>query len=831
MKCLPGPLAVADYSFLDPSLLDYLSEVPVIVMDNFGAGAYPNKGRSNDGRDIVQVPRQANLVSIFQPAEDARPFSQVPTLEGRTGCRVRGSSSSTFPRKPLSVEFWDEKNEDLERSPFGFAAEADWVLNPPNPVYDRSLLHNPVSFGFARLLGALAPESEVVVVFQNTDGGPVTSRDLAGVYIFSEKIERNRLGMDFARLSDDGREGGWLLNIDRMAAIPEGLPVTTTQPNFHAAGTNGRLEIPDDQQNSGGSQFVDDISEFYHSYLNFEHPGGYEILPDQRAVIQQATRAMDAAVWSGDFADHLDLESWARNFAVHNFTKNQDAHVLSTFLYRENPTSKIKMGPVWDFDRAYTWKGGARDTPRWAADRDWYPGLFRDADFRQILQDLWQETRQEGTTNENLEALVDDAAVGLRADQINASGIAFATWQNRVTEMRRWVVERAEYLDQQYEPLPLFSAPGGQFDPPLSLTLTAVDGGTVYFTTDGSDPRAPGGDLAPSAMPDTSPLNLTGRTLVTARTRDGSRWSGPVSGFYYREADLPRLTITEIHYHPADPSPGEISLGFSNDGDFEFLELTNPGTTTIPLDSLVFTRGITFDFSNSLVPELAPGDRVLVVRNQRAFEARYGQGFPIAGEFSGALNNAGDHLVLQDTATGLTLLDFAYADDHPWPLCADGAGYSLTLKNPGSYPDSGDSENWRCSSRPNGNPGTSDARPFSGDPQADLDRDGFSHLLEHFLGTSDSLPEDARELITIGTILTVDAQSYPILTITFQVGADTLTATPQWSPDLQDWFEGPDHLTMTGQIQNGDGTVTRTWRSTRPATSPPQFLRLKVSQN
>jgi len=183
---LPGNLAVADYSFLDPSLQSYLSDVPVIVMDNFGAGPYPNKGRSNDGRDVTQVPRQANVMSIFQPAENGQPFSNPATLEGRTGCRVRGSSSSQFSRKPLSVEFWNEVDDDLDKSPFGFPAESDWILNAPNPAFDRALIHNPVSLAFGKMIGAHAAENKVVVVFQNTNGGKITAADLAGVYIFSE---------------------------------------------------------------------------------------------------------------------------------------------------------------------------------------------------------------------------------------------------------------------------------------------------------------------------------------------------------------------------------------------------------------------------------------------------------------------------------------------------------------------------------------------------------------------------------------------------------------------------------------------------------------------
>jgi len=639
------------------------------------------------------------------------------------------------------------------------------------------------------------------------------------------------MGVDFDKLNEDGTQGGWMLNIDRMEAIPEGFPANTVQPNFHAAGPNGILQIPDDQQNSGGSQSVDDISEFYHSYLNFHSPDGYEILTDQRSVIQTTTRAMDAAVWSGDFTNHLDSESWARAFTVHNFAKNQDAHVLSTYIYQENPGEKIKMGPVWDFDRAYTWKGGPSDTPRWASDRDWYQGLFRNIDFRQTHQDVWQDARSTTATDSALQSLVDDAAAGLRSDQVSASGLNFTTWQGRVSQMRSWVVARANYLDNQYEALPSLSPESGSFAGSLTVTMSSTAGGTVYYTTDGSDPRASGGDISPSATAYSSSLEITERTTFNARTRDGSRWSGPVTRNFFANAEIPKLVISEINYHPGDPSAEEIALGYDNSDDFEFLEITNTGTTTVDLSLLNLRGGIGFAFSTGAITNLDPGARVLLVKDPAAFKARYGTGFAIAGAFSGSLNNAGEDLILEDPVFNLQLQDFSYSDDSPWPLCADGDGFSLVLKNPSQNPDHSLASNWRCSSLPGGNPGITDSRPiFNGDPLADNDNDGLDALLEHFLGTSDNVSGDTANLIQISSTVAADSMTYSTLQITHATGADDVTPSAEWSRDLQTWSSATEDVILVSETQNNDGTATLTWRSAVPASEANQFFRLKVSR-
>lgn len=832
-----GPVKVGDFAFLDSSLLGYLSDIPIIVMDNFGAGNYPNKGRSNDGRDVMQVARQGNVLSIFD-ADNGQPFTEAPLLEARTGCRVRGSSSSQFTRKPLSVEFWKDDDSDRNLSPFGMEAEADWVLYPPNPTFDRALIHNSISFGFANMIGAMAPESKLVAVFQNTNGGKVTSSDLAGLYLFIEKIERNRVGLDFKKLEDTGTDGGWAVKIDRMEAIPEGLPANTTQPNFHAAGPNGILQIPDDEQNSGGTQSVDDISEFYHSYLNFNSPDGYTILPNQRSEIQSRVRALDAAVWSPNANDpingyraHLDTDSWARFFAVHNFAMNQDAHVLSTFIYQESPTAKIKMGPAWDFDRAFTWKGSASQNPLWASDRDWYAGLFDDPDFAQAHQDIWQKARSSNVTNSALQTLVDDSASGPRSDQVSASGLTLSTWQSRVNTTKTWVVTRANYLDAQYESLPNISPIPSLFVNNVTVSMSPTAGGIVYYTTDGSDPRADGGGISANAMAYTSSLNLTSRTRLITRTKDGSRWSGPVERNYYQTSELPQLVVSEINYHPADPSPSEIAAGFDNSDDFEFFEIENIGDATADLRALEVSSGIDFAFSSAAISTLAPGQRVLIVRNQTAFELRYANTLPVAGEYSGALNNSGDTITLRDPLLDLDLLSVTYSDTAPWPSCADGDGYSLILKLPDSNPDHNTSSNWRCSATINGNPGTSDAQPlFTGVPSADNDNDSLSALLEFFLGTSDTDPSAGNERYQIGTSISIGGQNYPTFEVTYQLGHDDLSVSAARSQDLQTWTEFPSDLILVSDQPNNDGTATRAWRSSLPLTVPSQFFRIKVTQ-
>jgi hypothetical protein len=90
---------------------------------------------------------------------------------------------------------------------------------------------------------------------------------------------------------------------------------------------------------------------------------------------------------------------------------------------------------------------------------------------------------------------------------------------------------------------------------------------------------------------------------VKARALNGSEWSALNEATFV--VGQPRLVLTELHYHPADPSPAEVAAGFTSENAFEFIELFNNGTATFDLTGLKFTMGIEFQFFDVVYP--APG--------------------------------------------------------------------------------------------------------------------------------------------------------------------------------------------------------------------------------
>jgi hypothetical protein len=248
---------------------------------------------------------------------------------------------------------------------------------------------------------------------------------------------------------------------------------------------------------------------------------------------------------------------------------------------------------------------------------------------------------------------------------------------------------------------PIFSQFGGGIPAGFGLVITHPNAsGIIYYTTDGTDPRAYGtGAVAPGAQSYSSPVVINATTLIRARVLRSGVWSAIVEAVFFPPQDLSKLSLTEIMYNPP-------AMGPTNGDTFEFVELKNAGTNTLNLSGLSFS-GINYTFTNGTL--LAPGQFWVLAADGGSFAAKY-PGIAINGVFSGQLANNGETLRLTHPL-GATIFSVSYDDELPWPVTADNHGFSLVPRNPGltQAPDNGAA--WRSSSNPGGSPGADDPAP------------------------------------------------------------------------------------------------------------------------
>jgi hypothetical protein len=297
--------------------------------------------------------------------------------------------------------------------------------------------------------------------------------------------------------------------------------------------------------------------------------------------------------------------------------------------------------------------------------------------------------------------------------------------------------------------------------------------------------------LLATTQPVTQPALVlsNGRSTIKARALVDGVWSA-IRELQFVVAQHPRLplagdlVVSEIHYHPADPTAEESAMiSGLEDNDFEYLEIMNISSDSLRLDGCEFTRGITFVFGEDMI--LDPGERLILCHNPSALSLRHA--IAPHGTFIGSLNNAGEAIRLV-SAAGAILIDFSYGDNQTpnWPASADGGGKSLVLIHPRSKGNLSDPFEWRSSIYPDGSPATSDSlSPIH--PHADDDGDGVSAWMEALLMSSDlsasSLPKLETFLMDRG-----DTKDVFHLRVQRDLRVEA-SLEAQFSEDLQDWTQ------------------------------------------
>ncbi|MBI5769339.1 MAG: CotH kinase family protein [Verrucomicrobia bacterium] len=228
----------------------------------------------------------------------------------------------------------------------------------------------------------------------------------------------------------------------------------------------------------------------------------------------------------------------------------------------------------------------------------------------------------------------------------------------------------------------------------------------AYPRNDFSDMRFDVRIIGQTASGPGAPIALATNGVHTVRTRikQGDTWSPLTEATFVMEAvpaSAANLVVSELHYHPPDPTPAELAAGFNNGNDFEFIELMNISRTqSVDLSGVKLDDAVTFDFGAAppALRILPPGGRVVVAENPAAFAARTEPGAQpiVAGAFSGNLSNSSEQLIVR-AANGTIIKQFTYRDSSPWPEEADGNGSSLVLNAPFTNPNHNLASSWHAS--------------------------------------------------------------------------------------------------------------------------------------
>ena len=156
------------------------------------------------------------------------------------------------------------------------------------------------------------------------------------------------------------------------------------------------------------------------------------------------------------YADYIDVNSFAKWILIQDILGNQDGAGSNMYFNKydfdlNNPTStKIKMGPLWDFDLAFSY------TDKWSGlhHYGYFPRLFKLDSFRQAYKDNWYAIKKKiiPTLRNNLKEF---DSRQIRAIQ-KSRELDVARWNKEVINFKdemeekvKWIENRMKWINQK----------------------------------------------------------------------------------------------------------------------------------------------------------------------------------------------------------------------------------------------------------------------------------------------------------------------------------------------------------------------------------------------
>lgn len=416
----------------------FVSNLPIVLIDTQGKNI-PNEPKISARMKIIDNSTHQN--KITDPANG---------YDGFIGIEMRGASSQSYPQKPFAIETRDEAGNNLNISLLGMPAENDWVML--SNYNDKSFMRNVLGYKMFEALGNYAPRTRYVEVFLNGE--------YQGIYLFGEKIKRDKNRVDIATLKEEDIEGeeltgGYIFKIDYWNDWDswESPFSPINHPDF-------------------------DIHFIYHD------PDWDELLPQQKNYISNFVSDFETILYSSNYthptdgySKWIDVESFIDYFIVNEISRNNDGFKKSRYFHKDK-NGKIKAGPVWDFDWAWKninecyifkatdgsgWSYKVNDCNPWVKSPGWMIRLFYDTNFRNTTKCHYNQARAGVLSNKNLSFWIDSLynevkeaqvrhfgkwkilGVNVGAPEVDAQP---KTYDGEVEKLRQWITTRLNWLDK-----------------------------------------------------------------------------------------------------------------------------------------------------------------------------------------------------------------------------------------------------------------------------------------------------------------------------------------------------------------------------------------------
>jgi len=289
------------------------------------------KIETQGGVEVTSKDNWTNMTTftLIDPNDDSNNISFGNYGSQYHRIRGRGNTTWTYPKKPYRVRF----REDI--SLFGKAARENWVLLAE--YLDPTFLTTAVAFK----LGESVFQMPFTCTYQPVHVYYNGRYD--GLYTLTEHRQADPEGPPGApgRVGIVETNGGWFVEMDeyydedpKFRTDNLELPVMIKSPEY--------APDPEDSDNPFYDFIKNDMNQLCDSMVSLNFPeNGYRDLLDMNA-----------------FVDFLMVNELVMNTEIGHYNATDGKrYPKSCFVYKIDQDEKICMGPLWDFDWAFSFTG------------------------------------------------------------------------------------------------------------------------------------------------------------------------------------------------------------------------------------------------------------------------------------------------------------------------------------------------------------------------------------------------------------------------------------------------------------------------------------------
>jgi hypothetical protein len=586
----PGAVSAEIYTLLDEDLANFTSNLPLVIVDSFGTNIFHEQKIEgglqvlDGGKDRTSLTRPASfsgraLLNIRGRASLRYPKNSftVKTIDGAGD--PTSASFFGFPADNDWVLYAPYPDKTLMRDVLAYELHAQmghWA--PRTKLVEVFVNRSGGKLSRRDYAGVYVFEERVKRGKERVDIAKLKPDDdseprITGGYIF----KKDHTDQGGGPMGGEGYGAGPVTQSTRAGfpTKPGGFPAdprsflpAATVTRTMGSGSSSRprstpiytnhLGFPSTRLPLANREWLRDEAdslkdeEYFRTprtnQFYFVEPDQDEITAVQKAWLKKHLNEVEAAIYSADFRDSargyrafIDPASFIDYHLITEFSKNVDGYRFSVFFHKDRG-GKIKADPIWDWNLSF---GNANGKQGWMPeywlwpqldDKEytWYRRLFEDPDFGQLYVDRFAQLRTNVFVTKKILARVDELAALLQESQkrnyerwpiigraINPNWFIGYSYDEEVVWMKKFIETRLDWMEKQFPPVPKVSAAG-----PEEAVLSA-SGGEIYYTLDGTDPRASGGDASKTAQFYKAPVKLSAGAKLVARTRQENRWSAP----------------------------------------------------------------------------------------------------------------------------------------------------------------------------------------------------------------------------------------------------------------------------------------------------------------